>query len=205
VRRNVRDPGQVIRLPDLHAPPAYHSYFCSTCGSQVPSPEEQFFEIAAGLFDDDFGIRPDRMHRQGLAGRLASLVGNANLTCVYCSRRPIGLAFLSREKLSTREWSCLEHPDLPHVREASTRSRGIPLVRGRGRVRVQGVWRVQRSVGDRPTCADAIVAGCSAGSPAAGGRSRLFSRPIADVRSRAVQRSVLATRIPIESSRCVPA
>jgi len=48
--------------PILYSPPAYHSYFCSTGGSQVPppSPEGEFFEIAAGLFDDDFGIRPDK-------------------------------------------------------------------------------------------------------------------------------------------------
>lgn len=48
--------------PILYAPPAYQSYFCSTCGSQVPppSPEGEFFEIAAGLFDDDFGLRPDK-------------------------------------------------------------------------------------------------------------------------------------------------
>jgi hypothetical protein len=25
-----------------------------------PSPEEEFLEIAAGLFDDDFGVRPDK-------------------------------------------------------------------------------------------------------------------------------------------------
>lgn len=48
--------------PILHSPPAYRSYFCSTCGSQVPppAPEGESFEIAAGLFDDDFGIRPDK-------------------------------------------------------------------------------------------------------------------------------------------------
>jgi len=48
--------------PVLYSPPAYHSYFCSTCGSPVPppSPEGESFEIAAGLFDDDFGIRPDK-------------------------------------------------------------------------------------------------------------------------------------------------
>ncbi|HKQ16293.1 MAG TPA: GFA family protein [Steroidobacteraceae bacterium] len=48
--------------PILYSPPAYHSYFCSTCGSQVPppSPEGESFEIPAGLFDDDFGIRPDK-------------------------------------------------------------------------------------------------------------------------------------------------
>src|SRR5512145_653295 len=34
--------------PILYSPPAYHSYFCSNCGSQVPpsSPEEESFEIA---------------------------------------------------------------------------------------------------------------------------------------------------------------
>jgi hypothetical protein len=48
--------------PILYSPPAYHSYFCATCGSPVPppSPEGESFEIAAGLFDDDFGIRPDK-------------------------------------------------------------------------------------------------------------------------------------------------
>jgi hypothetical protein len=48
--------------PILYSPPAYQSYFCSTCGSQVPpvSPEGESFEIPAGLFDDDFGIRPDK-------------------------------------------------------------------------------------------------------------------------------------------------
>jgi hypothetical protein len=48
--------------PILYSPPAYHSYFCSTCGSQVPppSPEGESIEIPAGLFDDDFGIRPDK-------------------------------------------------------------------------------------------------------------------------------------------------
>lgn len=48
--------------PILYSPPAYQSYFCSTCGSQVPppSPDEEFLEIAAGLFDDDFGIPPDK-------------------------------------------------------------------------------------------------------------------------------------------------
>ncbi len=48
--------------PILYSPPAYRSFFCSNCGSQVPppSPDEESFEIAAGLFDDDFGIRPDK-------------------------------------------------------------------------------------------------------------------------------------------------
>ena len=48
--------------PILYSPPAYQSFFCSNCGSQVPppSPEGESFEIAAGVFDDDFGIRPDK-------------------------------------------------------------------------------------------------------------------------------------------------
>ena len=48
--------------PILYSPPAYRSFFCSHCGSQVPppSPDEESFEIAAGLFDDDFGMRPDK-------------------------------------------------------------------------------------------------------------------------------------------------
>jgi hypothetical protein len=48
--------------PILHSPPAYHSFFCSNCGGPVPEPAPagESFEIAAGLFDDDFGIRPDK-------------------------------------------------------------------------------------------------------------------------------------------------
>jgi hypothetical protein len=48
--------------PILHSPPAYQSFFCSRCGSPVPEPTPQgeSFEIPAGLFDDDFGIRPDK-------------------------------------------------------------------------------------------------------------------------------------------------
>jgi hypothetical protein len=64
------------------------------------------------------------------------------------------LAFPSRE-ISERYGALLGHPNLPHVCEASARSRRVPLVRGRGRVSVQWVWRVQRSVGNRPTREDA--------------------------------------------------
>lgn len=48
--------------PILYAPPAYHSTFCSICGSPVPPahPEGERFEIPAGAFDDDPGVRPDR-------------------------------------------------------------------------------------------------------------------------------------------------
>ncbi len=48
--------------PILYAPPAYRSTFCSRCGSQVPParPDGEQLEIAAGAFDDDPGVRPDR-------------------------------------------------------------------------------------------------------------------------------------------------
>jgi hypothetical protein len=48
--------------PILYSPPAYQSFFCSNCGSPVPepAPKGESFEIPAGLFDDDFGIRPDK-------------------------------------------------------------------------------------------------------------------------------------------------
>ena len=48
--------------PVLYSPPAYQTFFCSSCGSPVPEPDPQGegFEIAAGIFDDDFGIRPDK-------------------------------------------------------------------------------------------------------------------------------------------------
>ena len=48
--------------PVLNEPPAYVSRFCARCGSQVPppAPDEDWFEICAGLFDDDFGLRPDK-------------------------------------------------------------------------------------------------------------------------------------------------
>ncbi len=48
--------------PILHAPPPYHVDFCKVCGSPVPpvSPTGDFMEIAAGLLDDDPGIKPDK-------------------------------------------------------------------------------------------------------------------------------------------------
>jgi hypothetical protein len=48
--------------PILYGPPAYQSTFCSTCGSPVPvaEPEGDYMEIAAGLFDDDPGVRADK-------------------------------------------------------------------------------------------------------------------------------------------------
>jgi len=48
--------------PTLEAPPAYRVSFCTRCGSQVPNPlpEDEWFEIAAGLLDDDPQVRPDK-------------------------------------------------------------------------------------------------------------------------------------------------
>jgi hypothetical protein len=48
--------------PILDAPPPYRSTFCKRCGSPVPGPTstEPWFEIAAGLLDDDPQLRPDR-------------------------------------------------------------------------------------------------------------------------------------------------
>ena len=48
--------------PILHHPPAYRASFCRCCGSSVPDPEDDsaWFEIPAGLLDDDPVLRPDR-------------------------------------------------------------------------------------------------------------------------------------------------
>ena len=48
--------------PILDTPPAYRSTFCSRCGSPVPDPTatSEWFEIAAGLLDDDPLLRPQR-------------------------------------------------------------------------------------------------------------------------------------------------
>jgi hypothetical protein len=48
--------------PLLEAPPAYRVGFCRRCGSPVPNPEStaEWFEIPAGLLDDDPGLRPGK-------------------------------------------------------------------------------------------------------------------------------------------------
>lgn len=48
--------------PLVERPPPYRVHFCSRCGSPVPdpSPEGTWFEIPAGVLDDDPGARPDR-------------------------------------------------------------------------------------------------------------------------------------------------
>jgi hypothetical protein len=48
--------------PILRESPAYHSAFCTNCGSPVPlaNPKGTWMEIPAGLFDDDLGRSPDK-------------------------------------------------------------------------------------------------------------------------------------------------
>jgi hypothetical protein len=53
---------QRFELPVRDEPPAYSRVFCGRCGCVVPEPEPstEVFEVAAGLFDDDPGLRPER-------------------------------------------------------------------------------------------------------------------------------------------------
>lgn len=53
---------QRFELPVRDEPPAYSRVFCGRCGCVVPEPEPSadVFEVAAGLFDDDPGLRPER-------------------------------------------------------------------------------------------------------------------------------------------------
>jgi hypothetical protein len=48
--------------PILETPPPYRVTFCSRCGSPVPDVQSgaTWFEIPAGLLDDDPGLRPDK-------------------------------------------------------------------------------------------------------------------------------------------------
>lgn len=48
--------------PIVEQPPPYRVAFCSRCGSPVPDPPPgaTWFEIPAGLLDDDPELRPDR-------------------------------------------------------------------------------------------------------------------------------------------------
>lgn len=57
-----RDLIRTFDAPIRESPPAYRSCFCSRCGSPVPDPtsDSPWFEIAAGVLDDDPGIRPQR-------------------------------------------------------------------------------------------------------------------------------------------------
>lgn len=53
---------RTYQAPVVERPPGYSTSFCGRCGSPVPnpSPHSAWFEIAAGLFDDDPGTRPDK-------------------------------------------------------------------------------------------------------------------------------------------------
>src|SRR5207249_64245 len=48
--------------PLLEGPPPYRTAFCCRCGSPVPDPDPQssWFEVPAGLLEDDPGLRPDK-------------------------------------------------------------------------------------------------------------------------------------------------
>jgi hypothetical protein len=48
--------------PTREAPPGYRTSFCSRCGSPVPDPNtvSLSLEVAAGLLEDDPGLRPQR-------------------------------------------------------------------------------------------------------------------------------------------------
>ena len=54
---------RVFEAPLRRAPPAYHSCFCSGCGSRVPDAYSSapLITIPAGCLDDDPGMRPE-MH-----------------------------------------------------------------------------------------------------------------------------------------------
>jgi hypothetical protein len=49
-------------LPVREQPPGYTVYFCTVCGCLAPDPKPtgEVFEIAAGLFDGDLPLSPDR-------------------------------------------------------------------------------------------------------------------------------------------------
>lgn len=50
------------QAPLIEQPPAYRVFFCSSCGSPVPDPAPvgDWFELPAGLLDDDIEVRPDK-------------------------------------------------------------------------------------------------------------------------------------------------
>jgi hypothetical protein len=51
-----------FEAPIRDRPPAYEVSFCMRCGSPVPSPPDDasWFEIPAGLIEDDPLLRPDK-------------------------------------------------------------------------------------------------------------------------------------------------
>lgn len=57
--------GELVRTyeaPIREAPPAFRTSFCSRCGSPVPDPfsDSRWFEVPAGVLDDDPQLRPDK-------------------------------------------------------------------------------------------------------------------------------------------------
>jgi hypothetical protein len=57
-----RDLITAYEAPIVESPPAYRVCFCNKCGSCVPDPDvdSEWFEIAAGLLDDDPQLQPDK-------------------------------------------------------------------------------------------------------------------------------------------------
>lgn len=53
---------RTYEAPIRECPPAYRVAFCARCGSGVPDPPAAggWFEIPAGLLDDDPSLRPDK-------------------------------------------------------------------------------------------------------------------------------------------------
>ena len=53
---------QTYEAPVRETAPGYRAYFCGRCGSPVPNPnpETPWFEVPAGVLDDDPQLRPDR-------------------------------------------------------------------------------------------------------------------------------------------------
>jgi hypothetical protein len=51
---------RTFEAPIREHPPAYCVAFCSECGSPLPSARANWFEVPAGLLDDDPGLRPDK-------------------------------------------------------------------------------------------------------------------------------------------------
>lgn len=57
-----RDGIQRYEAPVRKHPPGFRTAFCGQCGSPMPvfEADDDWFEIAAGILDDDPGLRPDR-------------------------------------------------------------------------------------------------------------------------------------------------
>jgi hypothetical protein len=62
VWRSGRERVRRYEAPLLERPPPYTTFFCEVCGSPAPMAVERapWFEVPAGLLDDDPRLRPDR-------------------------------------------------------------------------------------------------------------------------------------------------